>query len=1111
MSTFSTFDLTVNSVYLAFLGRPADPAGLAFWSKQLADNNGDLGAITTFFASSEEAQVRFGSDTVTSRIGEIYEQLFNRAPEAAGLAFWTNAVEQGHATLADVAIAILKGAQGTDQALSSLRQQAADAFTASVDANGSAYSGYASIEAARVLVRAVTLDATAADLDLLVKAGVSFADTATKTPQVVEAIATGSTLLALFDTTRGTADPVALAQALADTAKAAAGDPVTLASLLRGGGMAQVLKVMPANATLKDVVKALAEGGLPAAVEVVYPTAPATPVTSLKLAFASVTQGEGDSHVDNVTREKEVVVKFTYTGNDLRAGQSFEYSLDGVHWSQKYLKVDTANNTVTIGDVWLDNAIQNRNITLEGYAPPADVTTTFQLRAVDANGRVLASATQDLVYDSAAPAGSLNFVEIENSNSGDNTTTDTYAKVKFDIGGDEGDSIVQWRLKGDDDWSTFDRNAFIDKSSFSIKIDLSEDDQTLELRLVDAAGNVGDSIEQFIDGPVAAPTFDFSLSPLGLALESSNAGTLSIFNTDDKTSSPLDTAGGTPDVQIGYNFIGVQDQAVSGQVQFTASNGTVTTPAPITISFGSNASDALSGTAVWGYGGDDKISGTSAGDSLFGGDGNDTIYGGAGNDLIEGGLGGDLIDLGDDQNFDAVVYANGDADSGVFSDGGNTAAIDKISHFNDGDAIRSDGAFGDAPVVRTTYLDYLDDAAVAVVRGTSAGNTFTAGTGVNDDDYMVQWVDGKTVNSVIVQDYGVTRPDVEVRFNNEIIFNKPPQQSEVTSSQFNLLGSPSIVTLTSAPSPIMRVADANSTNDGFLDRSGLSLVEVQGGQEVATSQDYLDGEHFTVFNGGGVRFDTTLGMALYKMKWTDGTFATTEGSLSGGELLFAGGVSGRVYQQGFALENDVTLAGNVDASDADSTNTAFFYNDMSNARTLFTGGGQDVVVDYGATLDIGYRVFDSAAQDLIFGFDTGNDQISLHDEAGLAIDANKNGVIQWASSASASTKAVVTASTEGVAIVLGGSISSDTDSWSVSTTLNTLNYGLDLTDMAPNGNLLILAKTNTNSDGALFHFVDLNGNATIDEDELTVFAVFKNYAPVEDDIVVVGTQDMPPP
>ena len=216
MTTPTSFDSTVNSFYLAFYGRPADPAGLAFWSQQLASVNGDLHAISAAFSTSEEAATRFAGESATARITDIYQQLFNRAPDAAGLAYWLDVLENGHATMANVAIEILKGAQGTDHTLADLRQQAMDSFTAQVKASGTDYTGYASVEAARVLVRAVTLETGGADIDALVKAAVSFADTATKTPAVVAAIATGSTLLAMYDTARGQGDPVALTQALAD-------------------------------------------------------------------------------------------------------------------------------------------------------------------------------------------------------------------------------------------------------------------------------------------------------------------------------------------------------------------------------------------------------------------------------------------------------------------------------------------------------------------------------------------------------------------------------------------------------------------------------------------------------------------------------------------------------------------------------------------------------------------------------------------------------------------------------------------------------------------------------------------------------------------------------
>lgn len=270
MSTASTDQSTVNSFYLAFYGRPADPQGLKFWTEQLSKAGGDLEAIKSAFASSEEAKVRFGTDTAEARITEIYQQLFNRDPEAEGLAYWTGAIAKGHATLADVAIAVLGGAQGSDSTLSTLRRDAAASFTAKVEASGSAYTGYAAVEAARLLVRGVTLSASDSDIDALVAATTVLTEVASEAPDVIEALGEGSALLELFDTGPGEEDPVGMLETLAVTARAAADSPNSVASLMRGGGMPQLLKAMPEGFTLKDLVATLGKGGLKAALDLTF-------------------------------------------------------------------------------------------------------------------------------------------------------------------------------------------------------------------------------------------------------------------------------------------------------------------------------------------------------------------------------------------------------------------------------------------------------------------------------------------------------------------------------------------------------------------------------------------------------------------------------------------------------------------------------------------------------------------------------------------------------------------------------------------------------------------------------------------------------------------------
>ena len=771
MITFSTYDSTINSYYLAFYGRPADPSGLKFWSQALVANNGDTSAIIQAFATSDEAQVRFGSDTLAARVTEIYQQLFNRAPDAAGLAYWTDAVEQGKASLADVAVAILKGAQSSDLDLSTMRQKAADAFTTAVENGSTEYSGYASIEAARVLVRAVTVDANDADLAKLVKAAVSFADTATKNPKVVDAIATGSTLLNLYDSARGLKDPVALTQALADTAKAAAGDPVTLESLLRGGGMDKVLKVMPAKATLLDVVEALAKGGLPAAVEVVYPTKPVvvptpTPSTPMDLKYDSVSQDKFDSNKDdNITNVREATVKFSYTGSDLTSGQKFEFSTDGVNWSSDKISANAATNVVTVEGVSLtgreiphSTSLSESSVTLIA-ATTENVKTQVYLRAVDAAKGVIAKASAEVEYDGVAPNGRVVFHNITPGGQGSNGAA-TQSSVNFGFIGSS-DAIVQWRLK--DSNTTWKVVNVEEDGTFALTgINLDIVNQMVEVRFLDAAGNIGGSIEQpvgnspVVEVPVVYPLLTAYSSVDGLQVMDVMGRELQIAANGQTYS--LKTV-----EQGNYVLLGAQEEVRGGAVQMKLDGGSLAQTDTNQFVFGTNGTDTtLRGGFVWGFDGDDIIIGTDSSDLLFGGAGNDTIIGGAGYDTIQGGTGGDTIILtgNRDAQGDTVVYHRGDAVTPEFVEGDSTIAIDKIIGFGVNDQFHINDGFAQALTVRDTYLN-TDSVTgnFAIVRGSDANGEFVAGSTASYDDYMVQWVDSlNQINSVILHDFGTTAP-----------------------------------------------------------------------------------------------------------------------------------------------------------------------------------------------------------------------------------------------------------------------------------------------------------------------------------------------------------------
>jgi S-layer protein len=157
----AVYNSTVQGFYLSYYGRPADPAGLTFWTGQLAAAGGNLSAILNAFGTSAEATRRYGTGTTESKIQAVYQQTFGRAADAAGLAFYNTEITAGRITLIDMSKRIIDGATGDDVAIRNNRLSAAQSFTDKLDtdAEKAGYSGSGAEDAARAWVATVTKDA----------------------------------------------------------------------------------------------------------------------------------------------------------------------------------------------------------------------------------------------------------------------------------------------------------------------------------------------------------------------------------------------------------------------------------------------------------------------------------------------------------------------------------------------------------------------------------------------------------------------------------------------------------------------------------------------------------------------------------------------------------------------------------------------------------------------------------------------------------------------------------------------------------------------------------------------------------------------------------------
>jgi len=152
----------VQKIYVAYYGRPADPAGLQYWSGQLAANGGNLTSIINAFGNSAESTALYAGASNSAKVTAIYQQLFNRAPDSAGLNFYTAELTAGRMTAASIALNVANGAQGTDATYLANKVTVGTAFTDALTLDGTAavaYTGTTAITAARSLITGTTTSA----------------------------------------------------------------------------------------------------------------------------------------------------------------------------------------------------------------------------------------------------------------------------------------------------------------------------------------------------------------------------------------------------------------------------------------------------------------------------------------------------------------------------------------------------------------------------------------------------------------------------------------------------------------------------------------------------------------------------------------------------------------------------------------------------------------------------------------------------------------------------------------------------------------------------------------------------------------------------------------
>ncbi len=153
--------LKVQQMYVAYYGRPGDPAGVDYWASVLdvAESTGGSLDVNQFGESQEFLDGIGGPDNSTAdQVTILFQQMFNRDPDPEGLAFWVNAIDTGIVTLAQSALAIAEGVQNEDAIILANKVAGAVYYTEQVTETGVSYTSD-DIASAQAII--ATIDETA--------------------------------------------------------------------------------------------------------------------------------------------------------------------------------------------------------------------------------------------------------------------------------------------------------------------------------------------------------------------------------------------------------------------------------------------------------------------------------------------------------------------------------------------------------------------------------------------------------------------------------------------------------------------------------------------------------------------------------------------------------------------------------------------------------------------------------------------------------------------------------------------------------------------------------------------------------------------------------------
>ncbi|SFV32243.1 protein of unknown function [Devosia crocina] len=133
MSLASNIIPNIQAAYISLLERPADPDGLQYWTEQVTKSQSAETVITGILQSDEFKKKQL-QPTHEQFLNSVYANLFNRAPDADGKAYYLEQLKQNQsANFEKVLLQIIQNAQNADNVKLTSKLKTADEMTKKLD------------------------------------------------------------------------------------------------------------------------------------------------------------------------------------------------------------------------------------------------------------------------------------------------------------------------------------------------------------------------------------------------------------------------------------------------------------------------------------------------------------------------------------------------------------------------------------------------------------------------------------------------------------------------------------------------------------------------------------------------------------------------------------------------------------------------------------------------------------------------------------------------------------------------------------------------------------------------------------------------------------------